>query len=126
MANLETLGFDEIYASVGVLGHTFSDRLVALDGRRVRMRGFLAPAGHGESPVLVLTREPVAPCSDCGGGHNFPDDAVFVLPAEDAPPAFAPGRETEVTGILEHGRLALPGAEAASLVRLRGAYWTEV
>ena len=119
-----TLDFDEIFASVGVLGHTFSERLAALDGETVRMRGYLAPAGHGDSGVLVLTRIPVAPCSECGGGHDFPDDAVFVFPAEGDRPRFTPGRETAVEGVLEHGSLALPEAEATSLVRLRAARWT--
>lgn len=120
-----TLDFDEIFASVGVLGHSFSDRLRDLDGQTVRMRGFLGPAGHDDSGVLVLTRQPVAPCSDCGGGHDFPDDAVFVFPADGGRPDFAPGRELDVEGVLEHGSLRLPEVEATSLVRLRGARWTE-
>lgn len=142
MTDPTTFEFDEIFASVGVLGHTFSDRIAALDGRRVRMRGYLAPAGHGHghghshdhshghdhdrggSGVLVLTRAPVAPCPDCGGEHDYPDDAVFVFPAGGERPHFAAGRETEVEGILEHGSLALPGG-GTSFVRLRDARWTE-
>lgn len=124
MPGPEPLDFDEIFASIGVLGHTFSPRLAALDGQTVRMRGYLAPAGHGDSGVLVLTRAPVAPCSDCGGGHDFPDDTVFVFPAGGARPRFAPGREIAVEGVLEHGSLRLPEAEATSLVRLREARWT--
>lgn len=120
-----TLGFDEIFASVGVLGHSFSERLEALDGRLVRMRGYLAPVGHGDSDVFVLTRRPVAPCSECGGGHDLPDDAVFVLPAAGDRPRFRPGHEVSVEGVLEHGSLPLPEAEATSLVRLRGARWRD-
>lgn len=117
-----TFDFDEIFASVSVLGHVFSDRIAALDGRTVRMRGYLAPAGHGAaaSGVLVLTRQPVASCSTCGSGHDFPHDAVHVFPeAGDA--SFTPGRMMEVEGVLEHGSLPLPEAEATSLVRLRHA-----
>lgn len=124
MTEPESLDFDDLFASVGVLGHTFSDRLVALDGKAVRMTGYLAPADHGVGRVLVLTRVPVAPCSECGGGHDFPDDAVFVLPAEEFRPTFAPGREITVAGILEHGTLAIPGVEATTLIRLRDARWT--
>ena len=117
-----TFDFDEIFASVSVLGHVFSDRIAALDGQRVRMRGYLAPADHGAaaSGVLVLTRQPVASCSTCGSGHDFPHDAVHVFPeAGDA--SFTPGRMMEVEGVLEHGSLPLPEAEATSLVRLRHA-----
>lgn len=116
----QAFDFDEIFGRVGVLGHAFSDRIAALDGQRVRMRGYLAPAGHGDGGVLVLTRAPFSPCSDCGGSHDFPHDAVFVFPAERGP-RFTPGRKMEVEGVLEHGSLALPEAEATSLVRLRDA-----
>ncbi|MFT3974919.1 MAG: hypothetical protein QM699_16200 [Amaricoccus sp.] len=119
-----TLNFDEIFASVGVLGHTFSERLAALDGQTVRMRGYLAPTGHGNTDILALTRIPVAPCSDCGSGHDLPADAVFVFPADGDRPGFVPGREIAVEGVLEHGSLALPEAEATSLVRLRDARWS--
>ena len=129
MTEPATLEFDDIFASVGVLGHTFSERLTALGGETVRMRGYLAPAGHGHAEVpgkgvLVLTRIPVAPCSDCGGGHDYPADAVFVFPAEGAHPRFAPGREVAVEGVLEHGSLPVPEAETTSLVRLRNARWS--
>lgn len=120
MNDPEAFDFDEIFARVGVLGHVFSDRIAALDGRTVRMRGYVAPAGHGDSGVLVLTRLPASPCSDCGGSHDFPHDAVFVFPDEGGP-RFTPGREMEVEGVLEHGSLVLPEAEATSLVRLRRA-----
>lgn len=120
MNDPEAFDFDEIFASVGVLGHVFSDRIAALDGRTVRMRGHVAPAGHGDSGVLVLTRQPVSPCSDCGGGHDFPDDAVFVFP-DAGETQFTPGRAMEVEGVLEHGSLPLPELEATSLVRLRHA-----
>lgn len=121
MNDLASLGFDDIFASVGVLGHAFSERIASLDGQTVRMRGYLAPAGHGESGVLVLTRSPIAPCADCGGGHDFPDDAVFVFPQAGELTSFAPGREIAVEGVLEHGSQPVPEAEATSFVRLRDA-----
>lgn len=126
MAEPEKIAFDDLFASIGVLGHVFSDRLAALDGARVGMQGYLAPASQGGSGLLVLTRAPVAPCSDCGGGHDFPDDAVFVFPAEINRQDIAPGREVEVEGLLEHGSLRLPEAEATSLVRLRNARWKQI
>lgn len=120
-----TLDFEEIFASVGVLGHTFSERIASLDGQTVRMRGYLSPAGHGDTGLLVLTRAPIAPCSDCGGGHDFPDDAVFIFPQAGDRPRFTAGRETAVEGVLEHGSQRLPEAEATSFVRLREARWTD-
>lgn len=123
MTDIDTpfLGFDDLFASIGVLGHEFSPKLSALDGQVVTMRGYLAPADHHETDgPLVLTSAPVAICSDCGSGHDWPEDAVFVFPAEGAG-AFTPGQPVEVRGRLEHGLLRLE--EANSLVRLRDARW---
>ena len=121
MTDPQFLDFDDIFASVGVLGHAFSERIASLDGRAVRMRGYLAPAGHGDGGVLVLTRTPIAPCRDCGGGHDFPDDAVFVFPAASEAQRLTPGVAIDVEGILEHGSQPVPEAEATSFVRLRDA-----
>ena len=116
------LGFDALFASVGVLGHEFSPQLTALYGRAVTMRGYLSPADHDANGILVLTRTPVASCSGCGEGHDWPDDAVFIFPA-DAAGDLAPGRPVAVLGRLEHGPLRV--GESNSLVRLRGARWIE-
>lgn len=122
MAEPSFLGFDELFGRIGVLGLEFSDKLAALDGQTVRMRGYLAPADHGDGGILVLTRSPVAPCSDCDGGHDWPNDAVFVFP-QAGHAGFTPGHPTEVEGVLEHGSLRLPEAEVTTLVRLRDARW---
>lgn len=115
------LGFDALFASVGVLGHELSPQLATLDGRVVSMSGYLAPAGHEGDGVLVLTRTPVASCSDCGEGHDWPEDAVFIFPAEAGD--LAAGRPVAVLGRLEHGLVRV--GDANSLVRLRGARWVE-
>lgn len=114
------LGFDELFASIGVLGHEFSPRLAELDGQTVVMRGYLAPLDHDESGALVLTRAPFASCSGCGEEHDWPDDAVVVLPASGQG-GFVPGRMTEIQGTLEHGPLRLH--DTNTLVRLRDARW---
>jgi len=115
------LGFDELFSSMSVLGHEFSSKVMALSGETVAMRGYLAPAGHDQNGFLVLTRAPVAPCSDCESGHDWPSDAVFVFPAPGQDEAFAPGRIVEVRGILEHGLVRLE--EVNTLVRMRDARW---
>ncbi len=121
MTTPATLDFDEIFASTGVLGHAFSDRIAALDGQRVRMRGYLAPtAGDG---ILGLTAAPLSPISDHGAGQDWPDETVFVLGGEDAAPDFPAGVAVEVEGLLEHGGLRLDAAGVTSFVRLRAARW---
>ncbi|HRW16148.1 hypothetical protein [Amaricoccus sp.] len=117
------LDFDELYARIGAFGHEFHERLKALDGTTVTMRGYLAPAAPGSREVLVLTRAPAATGREGGTDQGWPEDAVFVLPAAEEAGDFAPGRLTEVEGVLEHGPLRLDAAGASSLVRLRGARW---
>lgn len=119
MTTPATLDFGELFASTGVLGHVYSDRLAELDGQTVRMRGFLAPAGGG---VLALTREPVAPCSE-HERQAWPDDAVFVLAEGGETPRFPAGREVDVEGVLEHGSRRLEDAGVTSFVRLSSARW---
>ncbi|MEG4642908.1 hypothetical protein VB636_08900 [Paracoccus sp. APAP_BH8] len=118
------LDFDELYSKIGVLGLEFSPKLADLAGQRVRMRGYLAPAYHGDPGPLVLTRTPFAACSDCGTDHDWPADSVFIFPAAEQA-GFAPGRLTEVEGVLEHGALRLADPDVLSLVRLRDAIWRE-
>ena len=59
------LGFDGLYKSFGVRGLVFSDLVVALDRRPVRMAGYTAPPLKAESNFFVLTREPLALCPFC-------------------------------------------------------------
>lgn len=118
MTTTSSLEFDEIFASTGPLGHEFSERLIALTGQKVRMRGYLAPAAPGETAALVLTRRAVAVGTEGGTDDGWPDDAVFVLPASGEG-EFLAGRLTEVEGILDHGPQRL--ANLSTLVRLRDA-----
>ena len=114
-----TLDFDEIFAGTGVLGHVFSDRIAALDGQRVGMRGYLAPTPAPD--IFGLTRAPVAPCSEHGAGQDWPDDTVFLL--TEGAPRFPAGEAVAVEGVLEHGSLRLEEAGVTSFARLRAARW---
>ncbi len=118
MTTPATFEFDEIFARVGVLGHAFSDRIAALDGQRVRMRGYLTPT-EAEG-IFGLTRAPVAPCSE-HGGQDWPDETVFLL--TEGAPRFPAGQAVEVEGLLEHGSLRLEEAGVTSFARLRDARW---
>lgn len=125
MTNIEVpfLGFDALFASVGVLGHQLSPELAAFDGRIVTMKGYLSPASHDASGILILTRTPIAPCTDGGEAHDWPEDAVFIF-AADPVSDLAPGRAVAVLGRLEHGLLRV--AETNSLFRLRDAHWLPI
>ena len=64
-ADADTLTFDGLYKSFGVLGFQFSDRATSLRGKPVRMVGYMAPPLKPESHFFVLTREPLAICPFC-------------------------------------------------------------
>jgi hypothetical protein len=81
----ERLKFDEVYKSSGVLGLTFADKVAALSGKTVVMRGFMAPPLKVEADFFVLTREPVALCPFCNSDADWPANIVVVYPADDQP-----------------------------------------
>ena len=118
-----TLDFDEIFASVGVLGHSFSYRLHDLNGQnRPRMHGFLAPAGHDDSGGTLLSpSDRLRRALTAAVGHDFPDDAVFVCPAERQ--GVQKTSRRAVNSRRGHARTrepaACPRSKTTSLVRLR-------
>jgi hypothetical protein len=113
----EALTFDGLYQSIGVLGIRYSERALALKGRTVRMRGFMAPPLKPESRFFVLTREPVAVCPFCASDAEWPVDIVVVyLKKTLAPVDFQ--RRIRVEGQLEIGSWTDPNTGFVSQVRL--------
>ena len=98
----ETLAFADLYKSFGVRGLEFSDRVVALNGKRAQIRGFMAPPLKPELSFFVLTREPVALCPFCSSDAEWPVDIVVVyLTKSTLPRGFSD--PVLVTGTLEVG-----------------------
>jgi hypothetical protein len=113
----ETLTFDGLYQSIGVLGIRYSERALSLKGKTVRMRGFMAPPLKPESRFFVLTREPVAVCPFCASDAEWPVDIVVVYLKETlAPVDFQ--RRIRVEGRLEIGSWTDPATGFVSQVRL--------
>ncbi|MFO1211063.1 MAG: hypothetical protein U1E40_17895 [Amaricoccus sp.] len=116
----DTLAFGELYGDVGVLGMHFSDKLKGLDGRRVRMKGFMAPPLKAEASFFVLTERPMALCPFCSSDADWPADIVVVY--LDRAQTFEQANTLiEVTGRLELGSWTDPETGFASLVRVVGA-----
>jgi hypothetical protein len=72
------IGFAELYASVGILGLTFSDKVQGLAGKPVAMRGYMAPPLKPEADFFVMTKEPVSLCPFCQSDADWPADIVVV------------------------------------------------
>jgi hypothetical protein len=81
-----------------------SGKLLALEGRRVRLVGFMAQMEQPPRGGFYLTPRPVF-CDEAGGGTaDLPPESVRVVvrSSPNQPIAFAPGA-LEVTGVLELG-----------------------
>ncbi|PWC11698.1 hypothetical protein B4923_12775 [Brenneria roseae subsp. americana] len=114
------LSFDKLYASYGVLGLVFSDDVKSLSGKRVTMRGFMAPPLKAESQFFVLTKMPMALCPFCSSDADWPEDIVVVYLAKRQ--TFVQNNTMiEVEGVLEHGSWTDPESGFVSLLRLREA-----
>lgn len=101
-ASTETIRFEGLYKSFGVLGFEFSDSVTALRGKEVRIIGYMAPPLKPESHFFVLTREPLAICPFCQSDADWPVDIVVVTMRQETPLVSA-GRKVVVTGRLEIG-----------------------
>ncbi|MBJ7222987.1 MULTISPECIES: hypothetical protein [unclassified Brenneria] len=114
------LSFDKLYASYGVLGLAFSDDVKTLSGKRVTMRGFMAPPLKAEAQFFVLTKMPMALCPFCSSDADWPEDIVVVYLAKRQ--TFVQNNTIiEVKGVLEHGSWTDAETGFVSLLRLRDA-----
>ena len=113
----ETLSFDGLYESIGVLGIRYSERALFLKGQAVRMRGFMAPPLKPESKFFVLTREPVAVCPFCASDAEWPVDIVVVYLKKTLAPVDFQLR-ISVEGRLEIGSWTDPHTGFVSQVRI--------
>lgn len=125
MAAQATLTFDELYGKIGVLGLEFSDKVKALAGQDVVMRGFMAPPLKAESDFFVLTEIPMSLCPFCSSDADWPDNIIVVyLGAKQTFVQF--NAVIEVEGTLEYGPWTDPDTGFVSLLRLRNASFRSV
>jgi hypothetical protein len=111
------LQFDQLYKSFGVRGYEFSDTLLALKGRPVKMGGYMAPPLKPESRFFVLTSEPLALCPFCQSDADWPTDIVVVY-LEHLSPMLAGGDPVVVSGRLEVGSWTDPESGFVSQIRI--------
>lgn len=93
-----------------------SDRLLALDGQRVRIHGFMAGMEDGPSGAFYLASRPVN-CDEGGAGTgDLPPDAVLVVVpwSGGAEIPFVAG-PLEVVGVLRLGAATRPDGAPARI-----------
>lgn len=116
----ETLGFQELYKSFGVLGLEFSDKVKRLKGRQVAINGFMAPPLKAEAAFFVLTEIPMSLCPFCSSDADWPDNIMVVYLARKQ--TFVQyNAPITARGILEYGSWVDPETGFVSQLRLRDA-----
>jgi len=119
------LGFEDLYGKVSVLGLTFSDTVKALNGKPVRMRGFMAPPLKAEANFFVLTEIPMSICPFCSSDADWPNNIVVIY--LDRAQTFEQANALiEVSGRLEVGSWTDPATGFVSLLRIVGASFRAV
>ena len=101
-SGVATLKFSELYESIGVLGMKVSKKTKGLVGKKVVMKGFMAPPLKPDLKFFVLTRQPVDICPFCDSDADWPDDIVVVY-LRGAIKYVQDGTPVSVAGILEIG-----------------------
>jgi hypothetical protein len=120
----EQLTFDELYAAQGVLGLEFTEKVTALAGKSVTMKGFMAPPLKAEAKFFVLTEIPMALCPFCSSDADWPDNIVVVY-LDEKQTFVQANAPIEVEGTLDCGSWTDPETGFVSLLRLRSAqFWT--
>lgn len=121
----ETLGFDELYKSFGVLGLQFSDKVKRLSGQSVSIGGFMAPPLKAEAAFFVLTEIPMSLCPFCSSDADWPDNIVVVyLGAKQTFVQY--NAPIAAQGTLEFGPWTDPETGFVSQLRLRDASFDTV
>jgi hypothetical protein len=121
----EPLTFDELYAAQGVLGLKFTEKVKALAGKPVIMKGFMAPPLKAEAKFFVLTEIPMALCPFCSSDADWPDNIVVVY-LDEKQTFVQANAPIEVEGTLEWGSWIDPETGFVSLLRLRHAQFQTV
>jgi hypothetical protein len=124
-AALQLIDFDHLYGKISVLGLEFSDTVKQAAGKKVAMRGFMAPPLKAEASFFVLTEIPMALCPFCSSDADWPDNIIVVYLGEKQT-FVQPSARIEVTGILDVGSWTDPETGFVSLLRLRDASYSVV
>lgn len=109
--------FDEFYSGASARGLELSPKLKSLEGKRVRISGFMAPPLKPTLKFFVLTKVPMSICPFCSTDADWPDDIALVkLPQPVTALPF--DRPIAVTGQLELGYQLDEETGFVSLIRI--------
>jgi len=111
------LSFEEFYDGYSIReGLLLSEKLRGLDGKRVRIDGYMAPPLKAELDFFVLTRLRLAYCPFCSTAADWPDDIAVIYLLNE--PVRTTERPVSVEGTLELGSKRDEETGMVSLVRI--------
>jgi len=118
----ERITFDEMWSDDGA---EFSDRVKALAGQTVEMRGYMAPPLKPRIDWFVLTGTPTATCPFCDNEAAWPDDIVLIMLARPVV-ALAYNKLIGVSGMLDIGTQTDQKTGFVSRVRLLDTKYAKI
>ena len=113
----ENLRFAEMYDGITVRGIVLSDKLKNLEGKKVKMMGFMAPPLTPTINFFVMSQIPKAICPFCSSDADWPDNIV-VVKVNKSLVALPFDRMIAVSGTLEVGSAIDEETGFVSLVRI--------
>lgn len=72
------LKFTELYTNPGASPLAFSEKTLAMAGKQVMLRGYMAPPLKATGEFFVLTKTPVSLCPFCDTDYDWPTDIAVV------------------------------------------------
>ena len=112
--------FSEFYdASTTPLQFNLSEKLLAANGRRVAVSGWVAPPLKPDLDFFVLTRRRLGVCPFCSSSADWPEDIVLVTLKDFTYRNLGQPEPVTVTGVLEVGEATDETTGFFSLLRLR-------
>lgn len=109
-----SLKFRELYAPQ----MAFSSQAQQLNGKKIQMKGYIAPPLKPDIHFFVISRLPLFECPFCDEAAEWPDNIVVVYSKQPIPTEVVP---VNITGRLELGTKTDPETGFVSRVRLVNA-----
>jgi hypothetical protein len=114
-ANPISIKFSELYSKSKT--QELSPKLLAANGKRVEMLGYMAPPLKSEIDFFVLSPTPLSICPFCSSAADWPSDIVLVLMRDGKSAPFT-NAAMRVRGRLELGVKEDPETGFVSLIRI--------
>ncbi len=114
------LKFTELYKGTVAPGTpvNFSDKTMAMAGKQVMLRGYMAPPLKATGEFFVLTKTPVSLCPFCDTDLDWPADIAVIYNIKGK---YSPEAKLKIVGTLELGSKTDESTGFVSQLRLMNA-----